>query len=68
MTRRDDNRAAFPGTAEAIDNLRAVFGPGVKLLHATENGRSIGKPQPFDGTDIDQFIRLDDAMKQRGTA
>lgn len=67
MSRREQNRAAFPGVAEIVDTLTEAFGP-VRVLHATENGREIGKPQPFDGTDVDKLVRLDDAMKQRGTA
>ena len=67
MNRREQNRAAFPGVAEIVDTLTAAFGP-VRVLHATENGREIGKPQPFDGIDVDHVIRLDDAMKKRGTA
>ena len=62
------NRAAFPDVAQIVDDFRAVFGPGVKVLYATENGREIGKPQPFEGTDVDKLLRLDDAMKRRGTA
>ena len=62
------NRAAFPGVAQIVDDLRAQFGPGVKVLHAIEDGREIGKPQAFAGTDVDKLIRLDDAMKRRGTA
>ena len=67
MNRREQNRAAFPDVAEGVDRLSAVFGR-VRVLYATENGREIGKPQPFDGIDVDHVIRLDDAMKKRGTA
>ena len=56
------NRANFPDTAEIVDRLSAVFGP-VKVLHAVENGKEIGKPQPFDGTDISKVIAADDWHK-----
>ena len=67
MTTRDQNRAAFPGVAEIVDEFRAEFG-AVKVLHAVEGGKEIGKPQEFSGTDVDKLIRLNDAMKRRGTA
>lgn len=57
--RREANRQAFPGVAEIVDSLTAEFGP-VKVLHAIENGKEIGKPQPFDGTDVDKVIAADD--------
>jgi hypothetical protein len=66
--KREANRRAFPDTAEIVDRLSAVFGP-VKVLHAVENGREIGKPQPFDGTDISKVIAADDwhnAAQKRG--
>lgn len=43
MTTRAQNRADFPFAAEKVDELRAVFGDGVKLLWASENGREIGR-------------------------
>ena len=55
--RREANRRAFPGVAEIVDSLTAAFGP-VKVLHAIENGKEIGKPQPFDGMDADKYIAL----------
>ena len=57
--KREANRAAFPGVAQIVDSLTAAFGP-VKVLHAIENGKEIGKPQPFDGTDIDKVIAAHD--------
>lgn len=41
-----DNRAAFPVTAKLVDELRAVFGPDVKLMWASEGGREIGTRGP----------------------
>ncbi len=43
MSARESNRAAFPLTAQIVDELREVFGPGVKLEWAEENGREIGQ-------------------------
>lgn len=43
MSERQSNRAAFPETASLVDELRDVFGPGVKLVWADENGRQIGQ-------------------------
>jgi hypothetical protein len=58
-SRREQNRREMPGTAQIVDEFTAAFGP-VKVLHAIENGKEIGKPQPFDGIDVDKLIRLDD--------
>ncbi len=68
MNQREENRRAFPGVASIVDSLTAAFGP-VKVLHAVENGKEIGKPQPFDGMDIDKVIAADDwhkAAQKRG--
>ena len=46
MSTADDNRAAFPETARIVDELRDIFGPGVKLIWDQENGREIGKKMP----------------------
>ena len=65
---RNENRRAFPDTAEAVDRLSEIFGP-VKVLHAIENGKEIGKPQPFDGIDANKIIAADDwhkAVQKRG--
>jgi hypothetical protein len=59
IDRREENRRAFPDTAEAVDRLSEIFGP-VKVLHAIENGKEIGKPQPFDGIDANKIIAADD--------
>lgn len=66
--KREANRRAFPDTAEAVDRLSEIFGP-VKVLHAIENGKEIGKPQPFDGIDANKIIAADDwskAVQKRG--
>ena len=30
------------------------------MMHVIENGRELGKPIPFYGTDIEKLIRLDE--------
>lgn len=37
------NRARMPGTAAEVDAWRAVFGPDVRVLHATEDGHEVGQ-------------------------
>lgn len=37
------NREDFPVTTKTVDILRAKFGPGVKVIYAEENGRTIGR-------------------------
>jgi hypothetical protein len=54
--RRQQMRDAMPGTAALVDELRAVFGD-VKVRHAKEGNKEVGKPQPFDGIDVNQLIR-----------
>ena len=69
MTRQQQQvnqiRADFPAATDGIDKLRAVFGPGVKAKWISENGKTMGKPQEFIGTDINQLIRLDDMNTKR---
>ena len=38
---REDNRAAFPQTAAAVDMFAAVFGP-VRVRYTCEGGREVG--------------------------
>jgi len=54
--RRQEMRDAMPGTAALVDDLRAVFGD-VKVRHAKEGDKEVGKRQPFDGIDVDKLIR-----------
>lgn len=65
MNQRDQIRRDFPGCTSVIDDFRAVFGPGVKPLYFEENGKTMGKQQSFDGTDVDKLIRLDDMDTKR---
>lgn len=68
--RREQIRRDFPDTAEGFDRMKAMFGDDqVKVKYAVENGKELGKPQPFDGTDIDKVIAADDwhnAAQKRG--
>ncbi len=41
-----DNRASFPFTASVVDELREIFGPGVRVQWAEENGKTIGTRGP----------------------
>jgi hypothetical protein len=41
--RRGANRAAMPTVAALVDEYRALF-PDLKVIHATENGLTVGKP------------------------
>ncbi|GAA0260451.1 hypothetical protein [Rhodanobacter caeni] len=67
MSQREKNRADFPDFTDGLDRLRAEFGADqVKPLWVRENGKEIGKQQSFDGTDVDQLIRLDDMDAKRG--
>ena len=50
-----------------IDELSAVFGP-VKVRWCEEGGKTMGKQKPFDGTDVDKLIRLDEMDAKRGRA
>ena len=61
---RNENRRAFPDFTDGLDRLRAEFGVDqVKPLWVSENGKEIGKPQPFDGIDADKVIAADDWHK-----
>src|SRR4051794_15401823 len=43
-THRDRARAAFPFATEKLDELRALFGDGVKVVYAREGDREAGVP------------------------
>ncbi|MBS0424597.1 MAG: hypothetical protein JSR71_09300 [Proteobacteria bacterium] len=45
---KEQVRAMFPKVTEFADECRAVFGNGVKLVYAEENGRCIGKQSVSD--------------------
>lgn len=62
---REQIRHDFPSCAAITEQLRAAFGPGVKPLYFSEAGKTMGKKQAFDGTDVDKLIRLDDMDAKR---
>jgi len=65
--KREQIRIDFPNCTAIIDQFRAAFGPGVKPLYFEEDGKTMGKQQPFDGTDVDKYLRLVDMdAKRRG--
>lgn len=39
-----DNRAKMPTVAKMVDEVKAVFGDGVKVLWAREGGYELGTP------------------------
>jgi hypothetical protein len=39
-------RAAFPQCVAMADEFREVFGPGVTLNYANENGQTVGRQTP----------------------
>ena len=44
MQQAKTNRERMPQTAAIVDAFRAVFGPGVAVLHAREDGIELGRP------------------------
>ena len=62
---RERNRKRFPYAAERLDHLRSLFGPGVKLLHATQGADEIGEPQPV-GVVATQTVAAEPS-EQRGS-
>jgi len=67
--RAQRNRDQFPGVSAIVDELRTAFGADqVKVRWARESGREVGRPIPFEGTDVDKLIRLDDMSKKRRSA
>jgi hypothetical protein len=64
---REQMRVDWPGCTAIVDEVRAEFGPGVKAKYFSENGKTMGKPLEFIGTDVDQYLRMVDAdAKRRG--
>lgn len=43
MTQAERNREQVPTIAGVMDEFRKVFGPGVQLKWAKENGNELGK-------------------------
>lgn len=61
-----NNRAAFPATAAIVDAFRAEFGDGVKLIHAEEGGRTVGRkpPEPKRFVMVDQWLKAGELIKE----
>lgn len=61
---RASNRAEFPETSRIVDKFRAEFGPGVKLVYAEENGKTIGKkPEPATNLmTLAQWFKINDLI------
>jgi hypothetical protein len=45
---RDANRAKFPTVARFVDDMRKVFGPGVKPLYVREGENEAGDRALFE--------------------
>lgn len=60
-----ENRRNFPFAAATLDDFRAVFGPGVKLVNATENGKKIGNFRQVGSCSMNlaQWFRLSDLIE-----
>jgi hypothetical protein len=56
MSQRDKNRADFPMAAMLLDELKKHFGEGVKLVYASENGKTIGK---VDAGESGHYLTVD---------
>lgn len=56
---KDDVRKSFPKCIEFADKMRDVFGPGVKLTYAEENGRKIGHRATVDP---DRVVKLSEIV------
>lgn len=65
MSDKENNRAAFPQTAKLVDDLRDIFGAGVKLEWVCENGREVGKRGP-EGVQATQVYRPVTEIKKHG--
>ena len=49
---KDTVRRLFPSAIAFADECRSVFGNGVKLVYAKENGREIGKASVIDPENV----------------
>lgn len=54
---KDTVRRLFPSVIAFADECRAVFGDGVKLVYARENGREIGTASVVDPENV---VKLSD--------
>lgn len=71
---KDEVRRLFPVSVAFADECRRVFGNGVKLVHAREGGREIGKRVVHDPENVvnvrdmclDSLIKDDAEEGKRG--
>lgn len=54
---KEQFRAAFPKVTAFADQCRKVFGDGVRLVYAEENGRVVGRKTEVDS---ERVVRLSD--------
>lgn len=63
---RERNRREHPVTAALLDEFRAVFGDGVRLVYSTLDGRLIGKvppePDPASVVSAGQWLKESEAL------
>lgn len=73
---KEQFRAEFPKVTAFADQCRKVFGDGVKLVYAEENGRSVGRKTEVDPENVrlvsnmildsGKYAALTERSKQRG--
>jgi len=57
-------REWMPVVAQLVDEVRRAF-PGTKVKYAKEGDREVGRPVPFEGTDVEKILLHDQLTKQR---
>lgn len=50
---REENRGKFPTVAAWVDDLRAAFGNGIRVMCAVENRHSRGRPEDIAAMQAD---------------
>jgi len=73
---KEQFRAAFPCVTAFADQCRKVFGNGVRLIYAEENGRSVGRKTQVDRENVflvsdmildsGRYAALTERSKKRG--
>ncbi len=57
----EDAKAAFPNAVAVLEQFRAAFGQDVKLLYASEGGKTIGNPTKYESgrfLTVDRYLAL----------
>jgi len=57
---KNEIRTMFKEVVAFADAVRAEFGPGVKLVYASENGNEIGQKSEHDPADVVRLIDIID--------